>query len=81
LGTTSATAFQFDYGICYRASGSSNPPVNFVGDYYSTGKISSLNNRVSFAATASVIPGAGTWEIGFCVKNSIRSIVWTIMTM
>jgi hypothetical protein len=41
-----------------------------MGDYYSTGKISSLNNRVSFAATASVIPGAGAWEIGFCVRNS-----------
>jgi len=31
LGTTSATAADFMYGLCYRASGSANPPVNFVG--------------------------------------------------
>ena len=57
----------FRYGLCYQpnAGGTIN---NFVGIAYSVGQLTTT--RVSWAASASITPGAGTWKVGYCVRNS-----------
>jgi hypothetical protein len=67
LGMTTTTPAGFDYGLCYRPSGGGTA-TNFAGSSYSTGEATS--NRTPFAATASIVPGAGTWSVGFCVRNN-----------
>jgi hypothetical protein len=59
----------FHFGLCYQSStgGTIN---NFVGDAYSIGTITTT--RLGWAASATVVPGAGTWRVGFCVRyNSV----------
>ncbi len=56
----------FDYGLCYQSS-TGGTISNFAGDDYSTGRV--YQNRQTFAAASSVAPGAGTWKVGFCVRN------------
>lgn len=60
----------FGYDLCYRPSGSSSAPMNFTGSAHSIGEVGASSGRVSFTAAATVIPGAGTWEVGYCVLNS-----------
>lgn len=67
LGILGTGTVSFDYGLCYRPS-AGGTVTNFTGSSYSTGEAAS--NRTAFAATASVSPGAGTWAVGFCVRNA-----------
>lgn len=69
LGTTSATAASFMYGLCYRAAGTANAPTNFVGGLYTIGNMTSTAGRTGWGAAGSLIPGAGTWQVGYCVNN------------
>jgi hypothetical protein len=62
--TASTTGEPFDYGLCYQPSGGGTIS-DFVGVNYSTASV--YPERRSFAAAASVVPGAGTWKVGFCV--------------
>jgi hypothetical protein len=66
LGTSGATQL-FAYGLCYQASTPGAPIINFVGSNDSVGEITST--RQSWAASASVTPGAGTWTVGYCIQN------------
>jgi hypothetical protein len=68
LGTslTSANA-SFFYDLCY---GSGSTLTNFSGSSSSQASVSSTAGRVSFTAAASVTPGAGTWQVGYCILNS-----------
>jgi len=67
LGTslTSANA-SFSYDLCY---GSGSTLANFSGSSSSQASVSSTAGRVSFTAAASVTPGAGTWQVGYCILN------------
>jgi len=69
LGTTLAGTATFKYDLCYRASGTVTAPVNFGGANSSAGEVTSTTT-VPFPAIASVVPGAGTWEAGYCLLNS-----------
>ena len=69
LGTTTAGKAMFRYDLCYRAADTLNIPLNFTGDDFSQGEVSDTAGIISFSADASVVPGAGTWEVGYCVWN------------
>ena len=68
LGSTASTGGQtIDYDLCYQPSGG-GPVTNFVSGNYSIGVV--FPERRTFIAAASVVPGAGTWKVGFCVLDS-----------
>jgi hypothetical protein len=69
LGTTTSGVASFEYDLCYRTAGTSNALTNFTTTP-SMGEVSDTAGRISFTAAASVVPGAGTWEVGYCVLNS-----------
>jgi hypothetical protein len=70
LAVTSGTGVSFKYGLCYRrATNPPNPVINFLGnnsasDAYSYGF--ATTELSTFVHTATVTPGAGTWDVGFC---------------
>lgn len=64
LGSTSGTAF--DFGLCYQKT-SGGEVRNFVGTEYLTAEATHL--RLPYTASASVVPGTGSWKVGFCVVN------------
>jgi hypothetical protein len=70
LGTSDGGSVSFGYDLCYRAAETSDVLTNFTGSVYSIGEVSASSGRLSFAVAASVIPGAGTWEVGYCILNS-----------
>jgi hypothetical protein len=69
LGTSAAGFASFGYDLCYRPLGSSSAPVNFAGSTFSIAEVSNTAGRLSFTAAASIVPGAGHWEVGYCVFN------------
>jgi hypothetical protein len=62
LGSTSGT--EFDFGLCYQ-NASGGTVRNFVGTNYLSADAAHL--RLPYTASASIVPGAGAWKIGFCV--------------
>ncbi len=67
LGLASGGPQVAQYGLCYQpAAGGSL--ANFTAGGYSIGQFTT--NRFSWTAAASVAPGAGTWNVGFCVLNN-----------
>jgi len=70
LGTTTSGLASFNYDLCYRTAGTSDTLMNFTGANPSSGEVSDTAGRLSFTAAASVVPGAGTWQVGYCVLNS-----------
>jgi len=70
LGTSAEGQASFGYDLCYRLAGSSDALTNFAGSSHSAGEVSGLSGRLSFTAAASGVPGAGTWEVGYCILNS-----------
>jgi hypothetical protein len=66
---SSASTWAFEYGMCYRRAGSSTAPVlNFLGDQHTA--VGHANTDLSsFSPTATVVPGAGTWKVGFCAMH------------
>ncbi len=69
LGTTSTTPASFQYDLCYRTAGSLDPLTSFAGANSSTGQVTSAAT-VPFPAIGSKMPGAGSWEVGYCILNS-----------
>jgi hypothetical protein len=57
-----------EYGLCYQSADGEGALVNFAGDNFSVGMIGTT--RWAWPAAASVSPGAGTWNVGYCVKNN-----------
>ena len=69
LSTTLSGTASFNYDLCYRAAGTSDALTNFGGANSSAGAV--INTlAVPFPAIASVVPGSGTWEVGYCLLNS-----------
>jgi hypothetical protein len=57
-----------EYGLCYQSADGEGVLLNFAGDNFSVGMIGTT--RWAWPAAASVSPGAGTWNVGYCVKNN-----------
>jgi hypothetical protein len=70
LGTSTAGVASFGYDLCYRSAGSSDPLTSFTDPNSSIGEVSDTAGRLSFTAAASVSPGEGTWEVGYCILNN-----------
>ena len=70
LGLTNfAPPAQIIYGLCRQDSTNSSAPLlNFVTGEPTSGSISEV--RTPYLSSASVVPGAGSWKVGFCVVNS-----------
>jgi hypothetical protein len=66
LALASGANQSMDYGLCYQKG--AGAVTSFLPFSYSTGTVST--QRESWAAAASVVPGAGTYQVGFCVRNS-----------
>jgi hypothetical protein len=58
------------YDLCYQPAVSSGAPVNFAGSQASTEKLDSNLNLRSYTVSGAVTPGAGAWDVGFCVKSA-----------
>jgi len=56
----------FSYDLCYQPSGG-GPIVNFTGGFHPIGSVGPYDQ--SWTAAATTVPGAGTWNVGFCVKT------------
>jgi hypothetical protein len=69
LGASAAGFASFGYDLCYRMIGSSSAPSNFTGNSFSIARVSNTTGRLPFTAAASIVPGAGQWEVGYCVFN------------
>ena len=64
----------FQYGLCYQdASVAGTSIINFVGGNYSIGLVTP--DRQAFPASALVIPGAGSWRVGFCILNGSAATI------
>jgi len=64
FGSTSGTTF--DFGLCYQ-NANGGEVRNFAGDNYLTAD--ATDQQLPYTASATVVPGAGTWKVGFCVIN------------
>ena len=60
------------YGLCYQPTAGGDI-VNFMGEDYSTAQITAT--RIPWSAAATVVPGAGQWEVGFCLANNTPSML------
>ena len=70
IGLTTGGPILFDYGLCYRTS-SGGTVFNFHDTAYQTAE--ATTTRAAFSTSASVVPGAGTWAVGFCIHNGSAS--------
>lgn len=61
----------FRYALCYQSSGGGGLQ-NFPGSFH-TGTATHI--LTSWTAPASVTPGAGTWNVGFCAQSANTSTV------
>ena len=69
LGLSSGGPFTIDYGLCYQATIAGSPVTNFFGAGFSTAFVTTTRAVYSAAATV-VPPAAGTYSVGFCVRNN-----------
>lgn len=67
LGLLSGGTQSFGYDICFRSTTGGASLFNFSPSP-STGQ--ATTTRVAWPAIATVVPGAGTWQVGFCVLNN-----------
>lgn len=61
------TATGFGYDLCYRPSGGTTL-TPFSGPNTSSAILTST--KAVYTATSSVVPGAGTWDVGFCLSSN-----------
>lgn len=66
LGSSLPTSFE--YGLCYQQFYAGAPIDNFVGHGHAL-EAKSATTQLPYPAAASVQPGAGVWEVGYCVFN------------
>jgi len=66
FGATPPSAYIYD-ALCYRVAGSSAAPAPFAGtpDTYT----STVGGTTTVTAADTLVPGAGTWEVGRCMQN------------
>jgi hypothetical protein len=56
-----------DVDLCYQGTAPAGPIINFSGDDYSEHQF--FPERRAYPAVGSVQPGAGTFSVGYCVRN------------
>jgi len=66
----STSGQSFEYDLCYQPS-TGGTISSFTGAYDSFSRV--YPEFRTFAAAASVVPGAGTWHVGFCIRNNYGS--------
>lgn len=65
---TETTSVLLNYGLCYRAAGTSNLLTPFYGG--STAQAIVIPTTQTFTSAQTKVPGiAGTWQVGFCGSN------------
>lgn len=67
LGRLVAESADVRIGLCYQSTVPASTIINFVGGNYMAVPVSTV--RQIFSAAASAAPGAGTFNVGFCVLN------------
>jgi hypothetical protein len=59
----------FREGLCYRAAGTSDPPLSFDATTFGTTPTELTSaGSVTWTAVDTHVPGAGTWEVGRCLQ-------------
>ena len=77
-------AVSFNYSLCFRPQGATTAPLIFTTPL--TAPVTSSTSNVAFTAADSVVPGAGTWEVGLCATNNTStevngaSLGWVMVT-
>jgi hypothetical protein len=71
LGLASGGPQYVQIDMCYQPSGGGTL-ANFAGFNYSITQMGTV--RIPYAVAGSVLPGAGTWNVGYCVMNNYGSI-------
>jgi hypothetical protein len=66
LATGSAATLAF-LGLCYQSTAAGSTITNFVAGNYSIHRFTA--GRQGYPAAATVVPGAGTYNVGFCILN------------
>ncbi len=66
LATGSAATTGF-VGLCYQSTAAGSVINNFVGGNYSVHRF--VGGREAYPAVGTVVPGAGTYNVGYCVRN------------
>jgi hypothetical protein len=72
LGTSSPTdAITFDVTLCYQPSGGGSL-TRFLGEDFVTVRAPATfgGSTLPVSATATTVPGPGTWNVGLCVRNA-----------
>src|SRR5690606_5269710 len=54
-------------GLCYQPTAGGSTIANFAGGNYSRHRF--VAGRQTYAAAGTVVPGAGTYNLGVCVRN------------
>jgi hypothetical protein len=64
-------------GLCYRAAGTTNLPTNFAGTGFDPSARTVVANSGFGSGTAvnTVVPGAGTWQVGMCLLNQTQTVL------
>lgn len=75
LGLASGGPQLAQIDLCYQPSAGGGTVTNFTGGAFAI--VQMTTTRVAIPATASIIPGAGTWKVGFCINNYGGAIALT----
>ena len=66
VGLTAGNPNQnFDYQLCYQVGAGA---LNTFATYFTA--VATATGRTAYPATATVVPGAGTYNVGLCVRNT-----------
>jgi hypothetical protein len=63
----------FSYDLCYQPS--TGGTIHKFSSIASSSNANTYAEYRTIAAAASVVPGAGTWKVGFCIMNSAGSSI------
>ena len=54
-------------GLCYQSTAAGSVITNFVGGAFSIHRF--VGGREAYPAAGTVVPGAGTYNVGYCIRN------------
>jgi hypothetical protein len=57
--------------LCFQSTNQGSSPVVLGGDLY----VDVSTTRIPYAVSGSATPGAGTYDVGFCVENFSQSAI------
>ena len=80
---SSAGVVGINFSLCFRPQGATTAPLIFTTPMSATVNSTGMT---SFTAASSIVPGAGSWEVGMCGSNNTAtevtgsSIGWLMVT-